>query len=115
GFADGAHVPVGRQPAARAAAPSPNMFGGRGPSAPPLPPAQQRAQSPENRLPFDPSLSRDFSSTDTLRVYFEVARKDVTSTVRLTVMVVDASNRSIMAIDRSVLPNEPGRIDLRLP
>ncbi len=30
-------------------------------------------------------------------------------------MVVDATNRSVMAIDRAVLPNEPGKVDLRLP
>jgi VWFA-related protein len=115
GYADGAHVPVGRQPAPRAGGPSPNMFGSRSLGAPPLSPAEQRAHSADNRLPFDPSLSREFTNTDTLRLYFEMARKDVTSTVRFTIMVVDASNRSIMAIDRAVLPNEAGKIDLRLP
>lgn len=124
GYADGAHVPVGRTapPAGRGGTPPTNIMlgGSRGIGIPSpqstLPPAQQRAaQGPVNRLPFDPSLGREFTSADTLRAYFEVARKDLTSTVSLTIMVVDSTNRSIMAIDRVVSPNDPGRIDLRVP
>ena len=101
GYADGAHVPVGRTVA-------PALPSGRG--AAPRPPVVV----PE-RLPFEPSLNREFTSADALRAYFEVARKDRASTVRMTMMVLDAGNHTVMALDRAVMPGEPGRVDLRIP
>ena len=88
GFADGSHVPVGRAPAGRGTA---------------------------NRLPFDPALTREFANTDNLRTYFEIARRNLASTVSLTIMILDATNRPIMAIDRVVGPNDPGRVEFRVP
>ncbi len=99
GFADGARVPVGRVPPT---APARNV--GPGP----------RVAVPD-RLPFEPTLLRTFETTDTLRAYFEVARKDMNSTVALTVMIVDSNNRPMLAIDKSVAPNASGRIDFRVP
>jgi hypothetical protein len=75
-------------------------------------PAAQAAQS---RLPFDPSLSREFSTTDSLRAYLEVARKDMKSTVSLTIMILGANNTPMMAIDRTVGPNDPGKVEFRVP
>ena len=73
------------------------------------------AAGEERRLPFDPSLSREFLATDTIRAYFEVARKDLKSTVALTVMILGAGNTPMMAIDKTVGPNDPGKVDFRIP
>ena len=135
GYADGSHVPVGRKPTT-AAGTSPiagagSMMGSsrpttttstvvaggmagavaKGTTVNELPQAQ--AEAP--RLPFDPALTREFSNTDVLRTYFEVARKNTASTVALTIMILDANNKPVMAIDKSVGPNDAGKVDLRMP
>lgn len=125
GYADGARVPVGRtvsESAARGSGAGPVMGssrilgGGRsmgGNLAPPT--SQGPAKAADNRLPFEPSLSREFANTDTLRAYFEVARKDTSTTVRMAVTVLDKGNHTVMALDRAVLPGEAGHVDLRIP
>lgn len=105
GFADGARVPVGRT-AARA---MPGIV------MPIVPPAQARAQNNQNPLPFEPTLGREFAQTDALRVYFEVARTNIKSTVALEIRVFDANNLPQMGYDRIVEPHDPGQIDLRVP
>ena len=66
------------------------------------------------RLPFDPALDREFTRADALRTYFEVARAGKTP-VTMTIMVVDATNRTMMAIDKALAADEAGHVDLRLP
>lgn len=107
GFADGPRVPVGRttiRTVGRGAVPAAT-----------LPPAQQRAQSSENPLPFEPTLSREFALSDVLRAYAELTRTDSKSTVALTITLLDLNNRAVLAFDKSVGPGEPGKVDLRLP
>lgn len=126
GYADGSRVPVGRTPTSTAPAPgagvamgsSRSIAGGvgaatasRGSALPDLP----NVQASQNRLPFDPSLSREFSTTDSLRAYLEVARKDMKSTVSLTIMILGGNNTPMMAIDRVVGPNDPGKVEFRVP
>jgi VWFA-related protein len=124
GYADGSHVPVGRTVSdggARGAGPvmgpSRLLGGGRGMGDVPIaaPTAPVASQAADSRLPFEPSLVREFASTDTLRAYFEVARKDSTTTVRMTMVIIDAGNHALMALDRAVLPGENGHMDLRIP
>jgi hypothetical protein len=108
GYADGAHVAVGRpgvSPAQQAAA---RMFGVRDA----MPQVQAQAA---RRLPFDPSLDRVFGAGDTLRAYFEIARQNPSSTVSMTIMIVDAGNKSVMAIERAAAPGGNGHIDLPVP
>lgn len=113
GYADGSRVAVGRtttrtvQSVAR-----PGMAV---PADVPIPPAQERAQNNRNPLPFEPTLNREFEHTDALRVYFEVARADAKSTVAMTITILDSENHSLMAFDKSVAPNAPGKVDLRIP
>lgn len=113
GYADGARVAVGRtitrrvQPVGRAGMPVPVDA--------PIPPAQERAQNNRNLLPFEPTLAREFEHTDALRVYFEVARADAKSTVVMTITILDAGNQPLLAFDKSVGPNAPGKVDLRIP
>jgi hypothetical protein len=125
GFADGSHVPVGRAISSTAPMSSRAPLGSsrtivsagtvgaanRGATASSVPEPSVEAR----RLPFDPALTREFTSADTLRTYFEVARRDTSTTVALTIMVIDANNRVIMAIDRSVGPGDAGQVDLRVP
>lgn len=128
GYADGSHVPVGRRPAGQ---PVVQGAGATMGSSRPVPAAAgagmatsiargtavtdtPEAVADAARLPFDPALDRDFTRADALRTYFEVARS-AKSAVTLTIMVVDASNRTMMAIDKSIGLDDPGRVDLRLP
>ena len=117
GFGDGSRVAVGRTTTRTVqAAPRPGMAMSPGTTAETtLPPAQERAQNNRNLLPFEPTLDRVFSHTDELRVYFEVARANEKSTVAMTITVLDAENQPLLAFERSVAPNAPGKIALRIP
>ena len=121
-YADGARVPVGRTPTV--AGPTTSARTSAIPVGPGAISAMDKlgaaggvpvAAGEERRLPFDPSLSREFLATDTIRAYFEVARKDLKSTVALTVMILGAGNTPMMAIDKTVGPNDPGKVDFRIP
>jgi len=106
GFADGASVPVGR---------SPRDLARRGIERPVLPPAQERAQTSQNPLPFEPTLSREFVQTDALRTYFEVVRRERRLPVSLAVRVIDAGNKPRLSHDMVLGVADPGRVDLRIP
>jgi hypothetical protein len=113
GFGDGARVAVGRTMTRTV-----QRVGRAGMAVPvdvPIPPAQERAQNNRNLLPFEPTLDRVFEHTDALRAYFEVARADAKSTVALTITILDAENKPLLAFDKSVGPNAPGKVDLRIP
>jgi len=113
GFVGGARVPVGRTTTRTVVIGTrPGMAT---PADVPLPPAQERAQNNRNPLPFEPTLSREFEHTDALRAYFEVVRGDMKSTVSLTVTILDLTNRPLLAIDKTVAPNDPGKINMRVP
>ncbi len=99
GFADGAHVPVGR-----AVAVAPAAAAG----------AVSEAAAPD-RVPFDMTLAREFAESDTLSAYFEVARADATSAVSLTISLIDSDDRTALTIDQAIGPNEPGRKTVPLP
>lgn len=128
GYADGSHVPVGRRPAAQpgiqgagAAMGSSRPVSTAGIAGMPTPVALGAAvtDTPEAvadapRLPFDPALDREFTRADVLRTYFEVARAGKTP-VTTIIMVIDATNRTMMAIDKVLGADDPGRVDLRLP
>jgi VWFA-related protein len=86
GLAEGPHVPVGR-PAAGVV----------------------------SRLPFEPTVSRTFEFTDTLRAYFEVARVDTASTVRLTIAILDRDDGVMWLVEKSVVPGDSGRVDVKVP
>lgn len=65
-----------------------------------------------DRVPFDPTLSREFKETDTLRAYFEVARQDAASTVSLAIALIDMAGKVCLTVDESVGPNESGKMDV---
>jgi VWFA-related protein len=94
GYGDGAHVPVGH----------------------PLSASQGTAPaSPPSALPFEPSLSREFAATDTLRVYAEVARGTPAEAVKATIEIVDARDKVMSSSDVAIAAIDKGQIDLRLP
>jgi VWFA-related protein len=107
GFFDGARVPVGRTTARARAMP--------GIERPTLPPAQERAQNGENPLPFEPTLRREFASSDAIRAYFEIVRRDTRSTTTVAVRIIDAGNESRLGRDLIVGPADHGRVDLGIP
>jgi hypothetical protein len=92
GYADGARVPI----------------------ANPLPTPKPSARN-ETVLPFAPSLDREFTRTDRLRVYFEVTRRNPATSVRTKTEIIDASGESRGWIDRQVPSGDSGRVDLTLP
>jgi hypothetical protein len=105
GYADGPHVPVG------------HLTGGgvRGliasPTAPPA--LLAAAHQAESGLPFDPSLSREFLSSDTMRVYVVVARRTpVAATV--DVALVDAGDRVVTRVSHDLAAKDAGIVDLPL-
>jgi hypothetical protein len=107
GYADGAHVPVGHLSTTDQA----RVMG----STTPLPPAQLAAmRAAESALPFDPSLSREFASTDAMRVYAEIARTSSVA-VRIDVALVDAADRVVKSLTRDLAANAPGRVDVTFP
>lgn len=113
GFVGGPRVPVGRTNVRTVMTGSrPGMNAAVDPST--LPPAQQRALNDKNPLPFEPTLSREFDQTDSLRAYFEVTRQDERSTVALSITVIGANNAPLLAIDKTVGPNDSGKVTLPL-
>jgi VWFA-related protein len=121
GYADGARVPVGREPTPVETIAAPRTI--QPGTAPRVgltpPPADTPTPAPARVIPgvipFDPSLDRQFTAADTVRAYFEVARADAATTVHMTMTIVDASGRSVMAIEREVAPKAPGHVDVRVP
>ena len=48
-------------------------------------------------VPFDPSLDREFRTTDTVRMFLEVVRKS-TGAGKLTIEFVDYTDRVLMTV-----------------
>jgi VWFA-related protein len=112
GFADGARVPVGRTTTRTVSYGMPGRF------TPPdqvVPLAQEQARNNRNPLPFEPTLSREFDRSDVLATYFEVARKDTSSTVALEIRLLDSNNEPQLRFDRILSPRDRGTINLRIP
>ncbi len=114
GYADGTRVAVGRTRTRFVPAPSRGGISASNGNEAPLPPAQERAQNNINPLPFEPTLDREFDHTDTLRVYFEVARRDEGVPVSVTLTVLAADNTALMAFDKAVAKDAPGKVSLSL-
>jgi hypothetical protein len=107
GYADGAHVPVAPSSPPPPSAP-PVAARGRGPGPPArfVPPPTAPARP---ALPFPPSLDREFTPADTLRLYFEVIS---TETWRASIDVMDAGNHIV----HSLAPSSTStRVDVRIP
>jgi hypothetical protein len=80
----------------------------------PVAPADPAAAVSSHPLPFGPSLDRQFARTDTLKIYFEVARSAADAAV-VTVSVVDGSDRIALSADHSLAPNANGRMTVTQP
>ena len=65
-------------------------------------------------IPFDPSLDREFHPNDTVRVFFEVARKSP-NTTKIIVELVDYTNRAVTTITPPVSGTGVGQVDMKLP
>jgi hypothetical protein len=65
-------------------------------------------------LPFVPSLDRTFARTDALRAYAEVTRTSLTTPVKATASIANASGRPVVSSAQQIGANQPGRIDTTL-
>ena len=65
-------------------------------------------------IPFDPSLDREFRTTDTVRVFFEVACKNP-ATTKATVTLVDFTNKTVATQTPPVTGTGVGLVDLKMP
>jgi hypothetical protein len=65
-------------------------------------------------IPFDPSLDREFRTTDTVRVFFQVACKNP-ATTKATVTLVDYTNKTVATQTPSVTGTGVGLVDLNMP
>jgi VWFA-related protein len=98
GYADGPRVPVGRTSA-------------------PIPPGAARLASATSSgvLPFAPSLSREFVTSDTLRVYCEVAQQHHPTAGRATIQLVDTSDRIVTTLDVQFPARDRHHVDVEVP
>jgi VWFA-related protein len=95
GYAEGAHVAVGtKAPGA--------VTTEKGAPASASKPAPAGAVSVAD-LPT-PTLDREFASSDTLRVYFEVARQGPSVIIRMTTAIVDSRDRVINSSSQQMGP-----------
>jgi len=82
-----------------------------------VPAADLPKQAPRRdaRAPFAPSLDREFTPADTLRLYFELARKNTATAVRTKIEILDAQDDVRAWVDRQIPTNDRGRVDVKLP
>jgi VWFA-related protein len=64
-------------------------------------------------VPFDPSLDREFHANDTVRVFFEVARKSP-NTTKTTVELLDYQDHVVTRITPQITGTNIGQVDLKL-
>jgi hypothetical protein len=65
----------------------------------------RRAASP---LPFAPTMDRVFTSSDTLRVYFEAISRS--QRVSASLDIVDESGRRVLSVVPALVPGDPLRV-----
>jgi VWFA-related protein len=95
GYVEGSRIPVARtttEPASPAAVPAP------------LP-----------ALPFDPALDRQFTTADSLRLYFEVARADKSVPLKGTLDLMNDKDVVTSTFDLDLPADHHGRVDVPLP
>ena len=67
-------------------------------------------------LPFVPTHDRTFARGDTVRVYAEIPRTNLTTPVKVTVSIAAASGGApVASVARDIGANEHGRVDVTLP
>ncbi|MFI5177673.1 MAG: VWA domain-containing protein [Vicinamibacterales bacterium] len=66
-------------------------------------------------LPFAPALDRTFSADDTLRVYFQIARRRATTPVAGTLAVINVADGLVTSLPWQVGANAAPAVDLRVP
>jgi hypothetical protein len=66
-------------------------------------------------LPFDPALDRAFTTKDTVRLYFEIAREDQTTEATATIEVTDAAGKVLTNVELDVPAGNLAPMDVSLP
>ncbi len=67
------------------------------------------------RLPFVPSVDREFFSTDTLRVYFEIASKRPNATLPVKLEILAGDGKVVKSASPSLTPVDLGKLDIQVP
>jgi VWFA-related protein len=65
--------------------------------------------------PLAPSLDRTFTRADTIRLYFEVVRKNPARPLAAKIEIVDDRDDVRAWVDRTVPAGDPGPVDVKLP
>ena len=73
-----------------------------------------RAVAPRSVLPFPPTLDRTFVTSDTLRVYFEVASREGMAGLTGTLAILGAHGAPVHA-SLPFVPDKDGRVELAVP
>jgi VWFA-related protein len=76
---------------------------------------QSRPPGAMQILPFDPSLDREFHKADTVRVFFQIAHKNVSAAMKATVELVDYTNKVVTTLTPPVASGAVGRVDITIP
>ena len=108
GYANGPHVPV----APHAAATTPTRGGAAGQPGLRGPAYNSSSAYRNPEVPFPPTLDREFSRGDTLRVYVPGVVRDQGRQGKLTIDILDAEKRPVSS---SVIPFADGHAETALP
>jgi VWFA-related protein len=73
-----------------------------------------RPTTPDDLIPFSPSLDREFSREDTLRILFDVVRSGMQA-VEARLETVDFEDRVVLTLSERLERNDPGRVFMALP
>jgi hypothetical protein len=73
-----------------------------------------RPTTPDDLIPFSPSLDREFSREDTLRILFDVVRSGMQA-VEARLEAVDFEDRVVLTLSERLERNDPGRVFMALP
>ncbi|HEY6357262.1 MAG TPA: VWA domain-containing protein [Vicinamibacterales bacterium] len=74
-----------------------------------------RVSTPPRGWPFDPTIDRQFTSADALRILCEVSRPATAADADVTLEVVDKGDRVVRSVHTVIGARDGPRIDLTLP
>jgi hypothetical protein len=101
-----------RVPAVASAAPA-RAAGNRMAGIPP--PARGTPPPIPGNLPVQPTLDREFLTSDNVLLYFEVARKDRSRELAILITALDIADKVVKHYTQKVPPEWPGKMSVLLP
>jgi VWFA-related protein len=80
-----------------------------------VPPITAAPGSIPGGLPFQPTLDREFLTTDEVALYFEVARKDRARAIAIDLVAIDRYGNSVPQYAQKLAPGSAGKVSVRVP